>query len=146
MYSPPHPFRWDSRLPGRANISNRFLCWVNALIVTLVILIGILIMYEATVGILAGIKDVLGIRPRTPRIICCPGHLKETENYVRLALHFKGESVREPDSWSIEGVLCQAGYCVLKWSFSLHSKTMPRREILTSSQQLHWLGRSYKGY
>jgi hypothetical protein len=51
-------------------------------------------MHEATVGILAGIKDVLGIRPRTPRIICCPGHLKETENYVRLALHFKGERQR----------------------------------------------------
>ena len=94
-YSPPHPlFVGIPDCPGRANISNRFLCWVNALIVTLVILIGILIMHEATVGILAGIKDVLGIRPRTPRIICCPGHLKETENYVRLALHFKGERQR----------------------------------------------------
>jgi hypothetical protein len=63
----PSSFRWDSRLPGRANISNRFLCWVNALIVTLVILIGILIMHEATVGILAGIKDVIGDPTTDPK-------------------------------------------------------------------------------
>ena len=40
------------------------------------------------------------------------GHLKETENYVRLALHFKGE--RQRARLLDEGVLCQAGYCVLK--------------------------------